>query len=65
MGGLYTSKNRSISVAVYGLGGFLWLLLEISYAIVGKCSTWACQKSLFRERVSFRIWNGELVDVNA
>ena len=61
MGGLYTQKNRSIPVAVYGLShGFLFLLLllEITYAIVGKCSTYGLVRNrFFRERVSFRIWN--------
>ena len=61
MGGLYTHKNRSIPVAVYGLShGFLFLLLllEITYAIVGKCSTYGLVRNrFFRERVSFRIWN--------
>ena len=57
MGGLYTQKNRSIPVAVYGFL-FLLLLLEITYAIVGKCGTYGLVRNrFFRERVSFRIWN--------
>ena len=61
MGGLYTQKNRSIPVAVYGLSRFsipTTILGDGTYAIVGKCSTYGLVRNrFFRERVSFRIWN--------
>ena len=65
MGGLYTHKNRSIPpVAVYGLShGFLFLLLllEITYAIVGKCSTYGLVRNrFFRESFIPYLECGEL-----
>ena len=59
MGGLYTkiaaSRRSQFIVSFLFL---LLLLLEITYAIVGKCSTYGLVRNrFFRERVSFRIWN--------